>query len=59
VEGEEEPFMMLATMRSARRWCSAFNEDVLGASIKDRASVEWVDVNELLCDAARALHRLE
>ncbi len=39
------PFMMLATMRSARRCCSVLT--ILGPSIRERARVEWVDVSEL------------
>lgn len=39
------PFIMLATMRSARRCCSVLT--ILGPSIRERARVEWVDVSEL------------
>lgn len=44
-DAETLPFIMLATMRSARRCCSVLT--ILGPSIRERASVEWVDVNEL------------
>ncbi len=64
------PFIMLATMRSARRCCSVLT--ILGPSIRERARVEWVDVSELTTpedneDASndvdggevKALHRAE
>jgi len=62
-EEEEEallllwPFMMLAAMRSARL---EFN---LGASMRERARVEWVDVSDDDSDDevadVRALHSAE